>query len=114
MADADPNWEGGCLSAPPEILPANSFAWYILQRCVTQWNYSQFSGEKLALKYEVVAECIKEGGFRGFDFFDQLERVQQLELAILSQESSAREIERETAENREAFEKRMGALDAKG
>jgi hypothetical protein len=93
----------------PVPLPANRFVWYVYQRCSTQWVYSQFSGTRLNLNYDPVMECFKEGGFRGFDFFDQLERMQVIELEMLSMESEARQIEQEREETRKRFRKQRGA-----
>lgn len=90
------------------MLPANQFAWYVYQRCSTQWERSQFDGSKLGLKYDSVFPFLIEGGYKGQEFFDQMERIQLIELEILGMEAKAREQERAREEARKKLEKSRG------
>lgn len=103
MAEVDPSWEGGCLSEAPEPLPGNRFIWYVYQRCLTQWDYSDFSGAKRKLDYTLAVKCFEEAGVRGAEFFDQLERLQIIEFEVMKMEAEAREIERGREEARKQF-----------
>jgi hypothetical protein len=103
MAEVDTNWEGGCLKDGPPVNLANQFPWYLMQRAMTCWEINQFEGSKIGLKYGIINDWIKEAGFRGIDFFDQLERIQIIELEVLAVEAQAREVERGFAESRKRF-----------